>query len=156
LQPQHQLPASPRSVVCARMQKTGFAIWAHVFTSTEAEASRMLGVTDRTIRRYKRGGRRVPEAIAKQMTLTAVAYFHPEQSCDLFNIEPWPDLPDHALAVLEKISGMEWSVGPGNRLEPCEPQNADIWTASPEFLDTRTNGPPKSWFAWWRLTGPTR
>src|ERR1044071_9579785 len=106
-----RLPAEMRTVVgrpqgCA-MPETGFSIWLGAFCTTQAEAAKSLGITDRSVRRYKEGEREVPKPIAKLMFRMAVEGYRPEMPIQLFHDE-WPDCADDARALRDSILEM-WS-----------------------------------------------
>jgi hypothetical protein len=151
------------------MQETGFSIWMGALCSTQATAVSLLGISVRSVRRYQQGVRRVPRAVAMLMTVKAIAFFNPGVAVDFFDdIVEWPDLPDEARAVLDRIRGTEQTAGARNSdtgtgspqiadIRTAGPQNSDNGTAGPHNPDIRTNGPLKSWFSWWGATAdPTR
>jgi hypothetical protein len=122
------------------MRETGFSIWLE-FCSTQAEAARLLGITDRSVRRYKKGDRPVPAPVAKLMTLTALMWFRPEIVGDPFRVvKPWPDDPDEARDWLGDLrEEEEWTNIVGEQLTDIRspgPQNP----SGPQVSDTRTNG----------------
>ena len=165
------------------MTETGFSIWLEARCSTQAEAAQLLGITDRSVRRYKEGERKVPKPVAKMMIRLAVEYYLPEMPINTFHVDEWPDRPQDARALLGRIREMGWafvSQSPDTETEadiringPQKsytrtngPHNPDMWTAGPHNSDSRTDGPfnsdrrtagpLRSWFSWWRSTaGPT-
>jgi len=120
------------------MRETGFSIWLEEICSTQAEAARLLGITDRSVRRYKNGERPVPTPVAKLMTVKALALFRPELAGDpCYVVKPWPDDPDDARVMLENLEGTDWTNFVGEKIP--DPQNS-AGTISPQY----SNGPQKS------------
>ena len=147
----HGLPAAPSggdancgkgasSRGCA-MPETGFSIWLGAICSTQAEAAKSLGITDRSVRRYKEGERKVPTTVAKMMFRMAMECYRPEMPIHLFHFGEWPDCPTDARALLNNLQKMQC---PLDELSPDSDMQADIWTAGPTISDTRTGGPDKS------------
>jgi hypothetical protein len=151
------------------MRETGFSIWLGALCTTQAEAAERLGVTDRSVRRYKVGERKVSETMAKFMFVRAVEHFLPEVPIHSFPFDAWPDRPDDARALLRKLLEMERAFDApspdtemGADTRTSSPRNSTNRTAGPLNSDTRTNGPHnsvmrtdgplKSWFSRWLPT----
>jgi len=128
------------------MRETGFSIWLEEICSTQAEAARLLGITDRSVRRYKNGERPVPTPVAKLMTVTVLALFRPELDADPFyEAGSWPDDPDDARALLDHLllPVAEWINFDGGEIpdiQPSGPQKSDARTIGPQ----NSSGPQKS------------
>jgi hypothetical protein len=139
------------------MPETGFSIWLGAFCATQSEAAKSLGITDRSVRRYKKGEREVPKPVAKLMLRMVIEGYRPETPIQLFHDE-WPDCANDARALRDSIIMEMWS-SHGAR-SPDADGEADMRTAGPDKSDMRTDGPDKSdgwtdgplklWFSRWR------